>query len=85
MTAAIVPVSEYLNTTWRPDCEYVDGEVRERNTGETDHSSLQMLLSRYLATGKPNGESSFFLNGAFRSALPGFAFPMSRSLPDRCR
>ena len=48
MTAAIVPVSEYLNTTWRPDCEYVDGEVRERNTGETDHSSLQMLLSRYL-------------------------------------
>ena len=48
-TATIVPVSEYLNTTWRPDCEYVDGEVRERNIGETDHSRLQMLLSRYLS------------------------------------
>ena len=47
-TATIVPVSEYLNTTWRPDCEYVDGEVRERNMGETDHSRLQMLLSSYL-------------------------------------
>jgi Uma2 family endonuclease len=48
-TATLVSVSEYLQTSYRPDCEYIDGEVRERNMGELDHSRLQMLLSRYLS------------------------------------
>lgn len=47
-TATSVSVREYLNTSYRPDCEYVDGEVLERNVGETDHSRLQMLMSQYL-------------------------------------
>ena len=48
-TATRVPVSEYLETSYRPDCEYIDGEIRERNVGETDHSRLQALLIRYLS------------------------------------
>jgi Uma2 family endonuclease len=40
-TEALVPVEEYLRTTYDPDCEYVDGEVLERNLGERDHSTLQ--------------------------------------------
>ena len=48
-TATAVSVSEYLNTSYRPDCEYLDGELLERNVGEWDHSRLQMLLSRYLS------------------------------------
>jgi len=40
-TAALVPVEEYLATTYRPDCEYVDGEVEERNLGDHDHATLQ--------------------------------------------
>src|SRR4051812_33389890 len=47
-TVTVVPVSEYLATSYRPDCEYVDGELLERNVGEWDHSRLQTLLSRYL-------------------------------------
>jgi len=47
-TVAPVPVREYLETAYRPDCEYIDGELRERNTGATDHSRLQMLLAGYL-------------------------------------
>lgn len=47
-TATIVSVSEYLATSYRPDCEYLDGKILERNVGEWDHSRLQMLLSRYL-------------------------------------
>jgi Uma2 family endonuclease len=43
-----VTLSEYLSTTYRPDCEYLDGELLERNVGEWDHSRLQMLLSCYL-------------------------------------
>lgn len=40
-TSAIVPVSEYLRTSYSPDCDYVDGEVQERNLGERDHADLQ--------------------------------------------
>jgi Uma2 family endonuclease len=47
-TAVTVPISEYLETSYRPDCEYIDGELLERNVGEWDHNRLQMLLSAYL-------------------------------------
>lgn len=48
MPAAVaVSVEEYLSTTYDPDCDYVDGEVLERNTGEVDHSRLQMLIGGY--------------------------------------
>jgi Uma2 family endonuclease len=48
--AALVPVEEYLRTTYRPDCDYVDGEVLERNLGEKDHSDLQSELVHYFRT-----------------------------------
>ena len=48
-TATVVPLREYLETSYRPDCEYLEGELLERNVGEWDHSRLQMLLSRYLS------------------------------------
>src|SRR5947209_3708408 len=40
-----ISVEEYLRTTWRPDCDYVDGEVIERNLGEYDHPRLQTVLA----------------------------------------
>jgi Uma2 family endonuclease len=43
----LVPVEEYLRTSYRPDCDYVDGEVLERNLGEHDHSDLQTELAYY--------------------------------------
>ena len=48
-TATEVPLSEYLSTSYRPDCDYLDGELLERNVGELDHSRLQGLLFRYLS------------------------------------
>ncbi len=47
-TATIVPVELYLNTSYRPDCDYVDGEVLERNLGEQPHASVQKFFIRYL-------------------------------------
>src|SRR5450432_3984025 len=44
-----VSLNEYLNTSYRPDCDYLEGELLERNVGEWDHARLQMLLSRYLS------------------------------------
>jgi Uma2 family endonuclease len=40
-TRSLVSVEEYLNTSYRPDCDYVDGVVLERNLGEYDHARLQ--------------------------------------------
>lgn len=46
--STLIPVEEYLSTSYRPDREYVDGTLVERNVGERDHSELQMALSAYL-------------------------------------
>jgi Uma2 family endonuclease len=43
-TGSLISVEEYLHTTYRPDCDYVDGVVVERNLGEKDHSGLQREL-----------------------------------------
>jgi len=40
-----VTVEEYLTTAYRPDCDYVDGRIEERNLGEHDHGFLQALLA----------------------------------------
>lgn len=52
--AGFITVEEYLSTTYRPDCDYVDGELQERNAGEKDHSRIQReilicLSARYPA------------------------------------
>lgn len=39
-----ISVEEYLHAVYRPDCDYVDGEVVERNVGEFDHSTVQSIL-----------------------------------------
>jgi len=44
-SSTLVSVDEYLATSYRPDCDYVDGEIRERNVGEYDHARLQALLT----------------------------------------
>jgi Uma2 family endonuclease len=41
----MISVAEYLNTSYRPDCDYVDGQVVERNVGEREHSRPQGLLA----------------------------------------
>jgi len=44
-TSTQIPLSEYLETSYRPDREYVDGEVRERNVGKWEHARVQWLLA----------------------------------------
>lgn len=49
-TTARVSVEEYLRTTYDADCEYLDGEVVERNMGEPDHAGLQGLITSWFST-----------------------------------
>jgi Uma2 family endonuclease len=43
--AHAVSLEEYLNTSYRPDCDWIDGELRERNLGQFDHANLQRVLT----------------------------------------
>jgi hypothetical protein len=46
-TSSLVSVDEYLATSYRPDCDYVDGVLLERNAGEFDHGRLQTALAAF--------------------------------------
>ena len=43
-TATLIPVEEYLSTSYDPDVEYVDGVLVERNVGDWLHSLIQRNL-----------------------------------------
>ena len=45
----LISVEEYLRTSYRPDCDYVDGLIEERNVGEKSHGKLQKKLLLLLA------------------------------------
>jgi Uma2 family endonuclease len=50
-----ISVEEYLKTVYRPDRDYVDGVLQERNLGDWDHSSVQtqfvVFFSQFRQTG----------------------------------
>jgi Uma2 family endonuclease len=46
-TRTLIPVEEYLHTVYRPDCDYLDGEVLERNLGGRKHSHIQAAITAY--------------------------------------
>lgn len=39
-----IPVGVYLGSVFRPDLDYVDGELEERNWGEVEHATLQKMI-----------------------------------------
>lgn len=47
MATTAVTTQEYLSTVYRPDCDFVDGEVQERNVGTFDHARLQGAVFAY--------------------------------------
>ncbi|MGA3082166.1 MAG: Uma2 family endonuclease [Terracidiphilus sp.] len=46
-TVSQIPLDEYLGMNYRPDREYVDGEIRERNVGKYEYARVQALLARW--------------------------------------
>jgi hypothetical protein len=44
---ALVPVEEYLSTSYSPDRDYIRGRLVERNVGEKEHGRMQRALIRY--------------------------------------
>lgn len=52
---SVITVEEYLTTVYRPDCDYVDGHIEERNLGEKSHSRLQWTLGKLIEQQLPPG------------------------------
>lgn len=77
-TNVLIPVSEYLRTSYSPDCDYVDGEVQERNMGEQDHSDLQTRIAVLLSA--PENMSSIRVNTELRVQVKEGRF----RVPDVC-
>jgi Uma2 family endonuclease len=44
-----VPLEIYLRSSFDPDAEFIDGEIRERPVGEDDHSSMQQAICLWFA------------------------------------
>jgi Uma2 family endonuclease len=42
-----VPVEVYLNSSYEPDAEYVDGEIEERPMGEWNHADWQAAILEF--------------------------------------
>jgi Uma2 family endonuclease len=46
-TSIQIPIAEYLDTVYRPDREYVQGEIIEKNMGKWEHSRIQLVLGAW--------------------------------------
>jgi Uma2 family endonuclease len=44
-TPALLSIDEYLRTSYKPDVDFVDGEIEERNVGTYDHAKIQLLIA----------------------------------------
>ena len=43
-----ISLEQYLATSYEPDCDFVDGELEERNLGGRTHARLQLRVGSYL-------------------------------------
>ncbi len=46
--ATLISLDEYLATSYRPDCDFIDGEVLERNVGKKKHAYAQSAIVLWL-------------------------------------
>ena len=65
--ATLLSIEEYLNTSFHPDREYIDGEVIERNVGKQKHSYAQSRITMWF--GRPEQARRFFPLPELRSQV----------------
>ena len=70
-----ISVEEYLHTSYRPDCDYVDGEVEERNLGEIEHSVMQLFFSVLFANNAKNWNARVYPEYRVQVAPTRFRVP----------
>lgn len=48
-TTTQLSLEDYLQTSFSPDVEYVDGELKARNMGSYEHARLRLLVGAWFA------------------------------------
>lgn len=86
-TISPISLSEYLQTSYRPDREYGDGELRERNVGKWEHARTMAVLagwfrSRESQWGLIAGLSPRVKISPNRVRVPDVAVVLPRPQPD---
>jgi Uma2 family endonuclease len=74
-TTALVSLQEYLTTTYRPDCDYVDGVLFERNVGQKDHSKLQGAVLLWFYARRQELRVTAFVEQRIRVSARRFRIP----------
>jgi Uma2 family endonuclease len=64
-TSTQISLLEYMKTSYRPDREYIDGELLDRNVGKWEHARLQFLLASWFRT----QEEAWSVQGATEQRL----------------
>jgi Uma2 family endonuclease len=80
-SATLISVDQYLRTSYHPDCDYVDGEVRERNLGEFDHSSLVASIVGWLGARQREWRVLVLISQRVRVSATRFRIPDVAVLP----
>jgi Uma2 family endonuclease len=56
--STIPPVDEYVSTTYRPNCDYIDGVLRQKPTPTRKHGRIQSWLVVLTERGFPEFEAA---------------------------
>ena len=80
-TPVLIPVHEYLGTTFHPDCDYIDGEIKERHLGEKPHSTIQGFFSALFFANRKAWHVRAFTEQRVQTSATRFRIPDVCVLP----
>jgi Uma2 family endonuclease len=75
MSSGTVSVQEYLATSYRPDREFLDGALHERNLGELEHSLLQGAIFAWFWTRRKEWNALLLVEQRVQVAPTRFRVP----------
>lgn len=76
-----VSVEQYLATSYRPDCDYINGEVRERLWGDGCHAAVQSSLCGILGTNYKAWNIRLLISQRFRLSAHHYRVADISALP----
>lgn len=76
-----ITVEQYLKTSFEPDCDYVDGQIEERNLGELEHSRIQKWLIVFFASREKEWGIEAFQEARLQTGEHRFRVPDIMVLP----
>lgn len=70
-----ISVKDYLAKSYRPGCDYVDGEVVERTVGPRDHGWLQAAITSYFFVRRKQWNITVLTETRMRTGAARFRIP----------